>query len=338
MIDLRSDTITKPTKEMLEAMMTAEVGDDVFGDDPTINGLQEKVAEMFGMDAAIYCPSGTMTNQIAMRVVTRPQDEVICHKFSHVYLYEGGGMMYNSMLSPKLLDGNRGKITAAQIAESVNPDDVHFPHTQLVVLENTMNKGGGSVYHLDEIKSVREVCDEKKLKLHLDGARLFNAIVETGDAPSEYGRLFDTISLCFSKGLGAPVGSVLIGNKEVIKQARRVRKALGGGMRQAGYLAAACIYALDHHVDRLKEDHARAGQIAEMLKECHFIEEVMPVDTNIVIAQLSEEYDEQWFLTQLKQEGVLAVAFGKRLVRFVTHLNFDDDQLDLLRDKLKAIS
>ncbi|WP_420576162.1 threonine aldolase family protein [Ekhidna sp.] len=338
MIDLRSDTITKPTKEMLEAMMSAKVGDDVFGDDPTVNTLQEKIADLFGMEDAIYCPSGTMTNQIAMRIHTRPQDEVICHRHSHVYLYEGGGMMYNSMLSPKLLDGDRGRITAEQVVESINPDDIHFPHSKLVVLENTMNKGGGSVYDLEEIKKIRRVCDENDLKLHLDGARFFNAIIKTGENASDYGSLFDTISICFSKGLGAPVGSVLLGTKAQIKEARRVRKVFGGGMRQAGYLAAACIHALDHHVDRLVEDHKRAEKIGQVLQRCAFIEEVMPVDTNIVIGKLTEGKSEKWLLEELEKQGILAVAFGKGLVRFVTHLDFDDADLDQFEAAISKIS
>jgi threonine aldolase len=328
MIDLRSDTITKPTPEMLEAMMSAQVGDDVFGDDPTVNALQEKIASMFGMEDAIYCPSGTMTNQIAMRIHTRPQDEVICHKQSHVYLYEGGGMMYNSMLSPKLLEGDRGRITADQVVESINPDDIHFPKSRLVVLENTMNKGGGSIYDLEEIRKIKKVCDQHGLILHLDGARLFNALVETGEDPKEYGRLFDSISICFSKGLGAPVGSVLLGTKSAVKEARRVRKVFGGGMRQAGYLAAACIYALDHNVDRLKVDHTRARAIGEELIKLPFVEEVLPVDTNIVIARLDENHSEKWFLEELEKKGIKAVGFGKSLVRFVTHLDFGDDDLE----------
>ncbi|NQZ79099.1 MAG: aminotransferase class I/II-fold pyridoxal phosphate-dependent enzyme, partial [Ekhidna sp.] len=280
MIDLRSDTITKPTKGMLDRMMSAKVGDDVFGDDPSVNKLQEDISEMFGMESALYCPSGTMTNQIAMRIHTQPQDEVICHKYSHVYLYEGGGMMANSLISPKLLDGERGHITSDQIVQSISPDDIHFPRTKLVVLENTMNKGGGATYDLDEVARIRQVCNENGLKLHLDGARLFNAIVANGEDPKEYGELFDTISICFSKGLGAPVGSALLGSKTAIKQATRVRKVFGGAMRQAGYLAAACSYAIDNHVERLAEDHARAKAIGSCLEKLSFVEEVLSVDTN----------------------------------------------------------
>lgn len=338
MIDLRSDTITKPTSEMLEAMMSAEVGDDVFGDDPTVNLLQEKISRLFGMEDAIYCPSGTMTNQIGMRILTRPQDEVICHKHSHVYLYEGGGMMYNSMVSPKLLEGNRGMITAEQVRESINPDDIHFPNSRLVVLENTMNKGGGAVYDITDIEAIRKVCDENDLNLHMDGARFFNALAKTGEQPADYGKFFDTISICFSKGLGAPVGSVLLGTKEQMKEAKRVRKVFGGGMRQAGYLAAACIYALDHHTERLKEDHERAQKIGEVLKDLAFIEDVYPVETNIVIGKLVESKSEQWLLEELEKRGVLAVGFGKGLVRFVTHLDFSDDHLNQFADSIKLIS
>lgn len=322
---------------MLDAMMSAQVGDDVFGDDPTVNALQEKVANLFGREAALYCPSGTMTNQIAMRIHTSPQDEVICHKHSHVYLYEGGGMMLNSQLSPKLLEGDRGRITASQIEDSINPDDIHFPKTKLVVLENTMNKGGGSIYDLDEIKKIKSFCDRHNLKLHLDGARLFNALAETGESPDEYGKLFDTISICFSKGLGAPVGSVLLGSNEAIKYARRVRKALGGGMRQAGYLAVACIYALDHHVDRLKEDHARARAIGSVLSTRSYVKEVYPVDTNIVIAELGDRTASE-FLAQLNEAGILAVPFGGNLVRFVTHLDFTDEHLNQFQEALLKIS
>ncbi len=337
MIDLRSDTVTRPTPGMLEAMMSADVGDDVFGDDPTVNELQSKVSALFGMDGALYCPSGTMTNQIAMRVLTKPQDEVVCHKHSHVYLYEGGGMMSNSMLSPKLLDGDRGRVTADQIEESINPDDFHFPRTALVVLENTMNKGGGSIYDLQEIKLIRKVCDKNQLKLHLDGARFFNALTETAENPTQYGKLFDSISLCFSKGLGAPVGSVLIGSKEIITEARRVRKAFGGAMRQSGYLAAACIYALEHQVERLKVDHQLAKSVGSALENLSFVQGVMPVDTNIVIAKLDKAHSESWFLDELKKRDVLAVPFGKNLVRFVTHLDFTEDDLDDFSQVLSLI-
>ncbi len=326
-IDLRSDTLTRPTAGMREAMFSAPVGDDVFGEDPTINALEEKASKLFGMEAAIFCPSGTMTNQIAIRLHTRIQTEVICHKYSHIYLYEGGGIMANSLASVKLLDGDLGKITAAQIAASINPDDVHAPETTLVSLENTMNKGGGSIYTLDEIKPIQALCQEKGLKLHLDGARLFNALVETGESPADWGAHFDTISICLSKGLGCPVGSLLLGSKSDIKRARKVRKVFGGGMRQAGFLAAAGIYALDHQVNRLKEDHARARKLGEMLQGLSIVSEVLPVATNIVIARLVGISPED-FMAKLATKDIKSVKFGPDLVRFVTHHDFGDDQLE----------
>ncbi|MEP0711802.1 GntG family PLP-dependent aldolase [Algoriphagus sp.] len=326
-IDLRSDTVTRPTAGMKDAMFSAPVGDDVFGEDPTVNALEEKAAKLFGMEAAIFCPSGTMTNQIAIRLHTRIQTEVICHKYSHVYLYEGGGIMSNSLASVKLLEGDLGKITATQVKAAINPDDVHAPETTLVSLENTMNKGGGSVYTLDEIKPIREVCDEHGLKLHLDGARLFNALAETGESTTDWGAQFDTISICLSKGLGCPVGSLLLGSKADIKRARKVRKSWGGGMRQAGFLAAAGIYALDHHVARLKEDHSRARSLGEMLLKLPFVQEIYPVTTNIVIARLDGITPEE-FMKKLSDLQIKSVKFGPDLVRFVTHLDFDDEQLE----------
>lgn len=327
LIDLRSDTVTRPTPGMKEAMFYAPVGDDVFGEDPTVNALEEKIAKLFGMEAAIFCPSGTMTNQIAIRLYTGPQREVICHEHSHIYLYEGGGIMANSMASVKLLSGNLGKITFDQVAAAINPDDVHAPETTLVSLENTMNKGGGSIYTLDEIKPIRRLCLEKGIKLHLDGARLFNALVETGESPAAWGAQFDTISICLSKGLGCPVGSVLLGSKVDIKRARKVRKVFGGGMRQTGFLAAAGIYALDHQVDRLKEDHARAKALGKMLEDLPVVSEVFPVATNIVIARL-EGISPESFMNKLAENGIKSVKFGADLVRFVTHHDFGDEGLE----------
>ncbi|MGB3466870.1 MAG: GntG family PLP-dependent aldolase [Cyclobacteriaceae bacterium] len=338
MIDLRSDTVTKPTAPMIEAMMTATVGDDVFDEDPTVLALQEKIAAIFGMEAALYCPSGTMTNQIAIRVNTQPQDEVICDQKSHIYLYEGGGIASNSLISVKLLAGERGILTPDLIGEAINPDDIHFPHSSLVSLENTMNKGGGCYYTLEQIAAISEVCQQHQLKLHLDGARVFNALTETGENPVAYGKYFDTISVCFSKGLGAPVGSALLGSTAAIKQAKRVRKAFGGGMRQAGYLAAACIYALDHHRDRLKEDHDKAVRLGQVLGELPMADEVMPVETNIVIVRLREGFTPDGVLNKLKDHGILGVPFGKKDIRFVTHLDYTDEQLNQSIDILTAMS
>jgi threonine aldolase len=308
-------------------MFTAPVGDDVFGEDPTVNALETKIAALFGMESALFCPSGTMTNQIAIRLHTGPQKEVICHQYSHIYLYEGGGIMANSMASVKLLTGDLGKITASQVAESINPDDVHAPETTLVSLENTMNKGGGSIYTLDEIKPIHALCKEKGIKLHLDGARLFNALVETGESPADWGAQFDTISICLSKGLGCPIGSILLGTKADIKRAKKVRKVFGGGMRQAGFLAAAGIYALDHQVERLKEDHHRARVLGQFLVQAPHVAEVLPVATNIVIARL-EGISPEAYLQQLAAQGIKGVKFGKDLVRFVTHLDFGDEHLE----------
>lgn len=336
--DLRSDTFTKPTASMLEAMMSAEVGDDVFGEDPTINALEDKAAKLFGMEAAIFCPSGTMTNQIAIRVHTQLQDEVICDYRSHIFQYEGGGIASNSGVSVKLLDGDRGRLTAEDILNNINPDDIHKPVTRLVGLENTVNRGGGSYYDINEIRGISKVAEEKKLRLHLDGARLFNALVETGEDPKLYGSLFDTISLCLSKGLGAPVGSVLIGDSEMIKKARRVRKVFGGGMRQAGFLAAAGIYALDHHINRLKEDHERARQIGSVLENASYVKEVMPIDTNIVIFTIADGRTTDEILTKLNENGVLALPFGPREIRMITHLDFTEDMLDWTLKVLKNLS
>ncbi|MGA0555023.1 threonine aldolase family protein [Larkinella sp. VNQ87] len=334
-IDLRSDTVTKPTPAMLEAMFTAEVGDDVLGDDPTVKALEEKAARLFGMEAALFCTSGTMTNQLAIRVHTRPGNDVICDQLSHVYLYEGGGIAVNSLASVSLPQGERGKLTATLVRDHIQPDDLHKPVTRLVCLENTVNKGGGCYYKLPEIAAIRQVCDEHGLRLHLDGARLFNALVETGENPEAYGALFDSISICLSKGLGCPVGSLLLGSAEFIKQARRFRKLMGGGWRQAGYLAAAGIYALDHHVNRLKLDHARARRIGQMLAELPEVEEIYPIETNIVIFRLSENILAADYVATLASKGILAVTFGKHLVRFVTHLDFTDEQLGELELILK---
>jgi threonine aldolase len=336
-IDLRSDTVTTPTPEMLHAMMHAQVGDDVFGEDPTVIALEEKVAQMFGMEAALFCPSGTMTNQIAIRISTQPQDEVICDEKSHVYLYEGGGMASNSLVSVCLLKGNRGRITADMVRKSINPDDIYRPVSRLVCIENTMNKGGGSCYDFDEIRKIHTVCKEYGLQLHLDGARLFNALIAKKDNPKDYGTCFDSISLCFSKGLGAPVGSVLLSSDQGIKKARRVRKVFGGGMRQAGYLAAAGMYALDHHVDRLSEDHQRAAIIGQVLQSCSWVEDVMPVETNIVIFSIEKSIGKEAILQQLKGYDILAVPFGETEIRMVTHLDFNDTMLERLLTVLHSI-
>jgi len=334
-IDLRSDTVTRPSSAMLQAMVEAKVGDDVFGDDPTVSSLEQKAAAMFGMEAALFCPSGTMTNQLAIRVHCSPGNEVICDQLSHIYLFEGGGIALNAFSSVKTLNGDLGRITAEQVLGAINnAEDVHQPVTKLVSLENTMNKGGGSIYDFNEIRKIKQVCTENGLVLHLDGARLFNALVETNETPKDYGQVFDSISICLSKGLGCPVGSLLLGSKDVIKKARRFRKVMGGGWRQAGFLAAAGIYALNNNTDRLKDDHRRAKAIGQILAEKSFVKTVYPVTTNIVIFELSGDLLAKDFVTTMAAKGISCVTFGKQLVRFVTHLDFTDGHLEVFEQKL----
>lgn len=334
-IDLRSDTLTLPTKEMSEVMNNAPLGDDVYGEDPSVNALEEKATAMFGMEAALFCPTGTMTNQLAIKVHTRPGDEVICDKLSHIYLYEGGGIAMNAFSSVRPLEGHLGRITAQMVAENINnAADVHQPITRMVSLENTVNKGGGSIYDFNEIRKIKEVCTANGIILHLDGARLFNALVETPESTLDYGKTFDSISICLSKGLACPIGSLLLGSKPFIAQARRYRKAMGGGWRQAGALAAAGSYALDHHIDLLKADHRRAKAIGEMLAGNSWVEAVYPVSTNIILAQLPQHITATDFVEKLKTKDVHCVSFGKHLVRFVTHIDFSDEQLEALKQEL----
>jgi threonine aldolase len=327
MINLVSDTITRPTPAMLEAMMAARVGDDVFCEDPTVNALEAKAAAMFGKEAALFCPSGTMTNQIALKAHTQPLDEVICDRHSHIYHYEVGGYAFHSGIAIQLLDGDQGRISATQVEAAIKPLQDWLPKSTLVVLENTCNRAGGSYYRLDDMQAIREVCRRRGLKLHLDGARLFNALLESGGTTLEIGAIFDSISICLSKGLGAPVGSLLIGDTAFIKASRRIRKVMGGGMRQAGYLAAAGIYALDNHVERLAEDHARARQIADLLSRLSYVENLRPVSTNIVIFDLVQDLTAARFLEALAEKGVKASSFGTHTVRMVTHLDYTDEML-----------
>ena len=327
MIDFRSDTVTLPTPGMLAYMQAAQLGDDVFGEDPSINALEAKTAGLFGMEAGLFCPSGTMTNQLAIKTHTQAGDEVICEELSHIYQYEGGGIASNSGSSVKLLRGNRGRITADQVLAAINPDDVHKPISKLVSLENTCNRGGGACYDFSEIEAIQKVAKSNGLGLHLDGARIFNAIVHKKEDPKQYGKVFDSISICLSKGLGAPVGSVLLGSTPFIKKARRWRKVFGGGMRQAGSLAAAGIYALDHHVDRLKQDHEKALLIKEALVKKDFVADVFEVETNIVIAKIEGKYNATQLAALLKEHHILVIAMTPALVRFVLHLDITDEML-----------
>ena len=327
MIDLRSDTFTKPSADMLNVMFAAQVGDDVFGEDPTVNELERYSAELFNMEAAIFCPSGTMTNQIAIKCHTQPGDEVICDKVSHVYIYEGGGIAFNSGCQVKTIDGIRGLITAKDVLAAINPDDVHKANTSLVVLENSGNRGGGSCYEFDEIIKIKKVCEENGLKLHLDGARLFNALIAKNQTEKQYGEVFDSISICLSKGLGTPIGSVLLGTTSFIKKARRVRKVMGGGMRQVGYMAAAGLFALHNNINRLASDHRHAKFLAEELLKKDFIGKMMPVETNIVIFEVLSEGGPKTFCERMKKNNILCLPISEKQVRMVTHLDVHTDMI-----------
>ena len=337
LINLLSDTVTQPTQGMRDAMSKAVVGDDVFGEDPTVNALQNRMSSMFNMEAALYCPSGTMTNQIAIKVHTNPLDEMICEYTSHVYQYETAGYAYNSGIGVNLVHGEHGKLTPQLIEKAIKPVYDWLPISKLVVVENSTNKGGGNYYTYDELKAISDCCRKHGLILHLDGARLFNVIVETGDKTEAIGELFDSISICLSKGLGAPVGSVLIGKNDFITQARRFRKVMGGGMRQAGIIANACIYALDHNIDRLVDDNNRAKRIGNILSQLSYVESVSPVMTNIVIFTLKEMMATD-FVELLSQKQIKASAFGEKQVRYVTHLDFDDKMLVELEVRLEALA
>ncbi len=336
-IDYRSDTVTKPSPTMLEKMMHAAVGDDVFGEDPSINELESRTAAMFGFEAGIYCPSGTMTNQVAIKCHTQPGDEVICDENAHIYQYEGGGIAFNSGASVKLLPGNFGRVNAEQVKAAINPDDIHRARTSLVCLENTSNRGGGSCYEFTEMQRIRQLCDEHTLPLHLDGARVWNAIVAQGENAADYGKVFHSISVCFSKSLGCPVGSVLLGSTKLIAKARRIRKAFGGGMRQAGFMAAAGLYALEHNIQRLAEDHAHAKLIGEALAAKPFVKQVFPVQTNIVIAELGPELPAPALVQQLKEHNILSYAIAPDRLRLVLHLDITEAMVDETLQTIKKL-
>ncbi|MCA0153207.1 threonine aldolase family protein [Winogradskyella vincentii] len=337
-IDLRSDTVTKPSKGMLNAMLNAEVGDDVYKEDPTVNALEEKLASMFGMDRALFFPTGSMANQAALKLHTNPGEQVICDKYAHIYNYEGGGASFNSGISCKLVDGDRGMFTAQQAEASINPPDFyHSPLTSLIEVENTTNKGGGACWDFEELKKIREVAHKHNLGYHLDGARLWNALVTLDHKPKKYGELFDTISVCLSKGLGCPIGSVLIGNNELMQHAIRIRKIFGGGMRQVGYLAAAGLYALDNNIERLKQDHLKAKEIGEVLESLTFIKKVEPIETNIIIFELKDSVSEKDFLNTLTEKNIHIIGMGSNKLRMVTHLDYIDEMHDSHLKILKSL-
>ena len=336
-IDVRSDTVTKPTPGMLKAMMNAKIGDDVFGEDPSINELEKVSAEMFGMESGLFCPSGTMTNQIAIKCHTQPGDEVICDESAHIYQYEGGGIAFNSSASVKLLYGDRGRINAMQVKAAINPDDNHKANTSIVCLENTSNRGGGSCYDFAEIKKIKQVCVENDLSFHLDGARLWNALVAKNESPAQYGEVFDSISICLSKGLGCPVGSVLLGKREFIQKARRIRKVFGGGMRQGGFVAAAGIYALQNNIERLKQDHDNAKQIGEVIAKSSIAKFVLPIETNIIIFETMATATAQEIVEKLKQKNILCNTVAPDRVRFVVHLDITREMVDKTIEIIKNI-
>lgn len=337
LIDLRSDTVTQPSQGMKDAMHTAPLGDDVFGEDPSIIELETYAAALFGKEKALFCPSGTMTNQIAIKCHTQPGDEVICDEYSHVYQYEGGGIAFNSSASVRLLQGNRGRITADQVKEAIQPDDIHKPHSSLVVLENTANRGGGSCYDFNDILEIGKVCADNKLAFHIDGARLFNAMIAKNENPAQYGKAFDTLSICLSKGLGAPVGSLLLGDAHFIKKAKRIRKVFGGGMRQAGSLAAAGLYALKNNVQRLSIDHDHAKLIEAALLNKSFIKEVLSVETNILIAETLPTFNLPGFIADMKEKGILFLSLSPNRFRMVTHLDITPDMIQKLTETINTI-
>ena len=339
-VNLISDTVTRPGAGMLEAMMHARVGDDVFKEDPTVNELESKVAAFFGMEAALFFPSGTMTNQTGIKLHTHPGEQLICDKFAHVYNYEGGGVSFNSGVSCKLVDGNRGMMTAEQVEAAINPPDFyHSPLTSLVCVENTTNKGGGACWDFQELINIRNVCDAHGLALHLDGARLWNALVAREETPLQYGELFDTISVCMSKGLGCPVGSLLVGTKAHMEKALRIRKVLGGGMRQAGYLAAAGLYALENNIERLKEDHRKARELGDLWASKSFVSYVAPVETNIVIFELDSDIINDTKMTEvLGKKGIRLIGMGQGKLRMVTHLDYTGQMHDYTCSVIQELS
>jgi threonine aldolase len=340
MINLISDTVTKPTPRMLDFMMSAKVGDDVFKNDESTNALEEKVARFFNKEAALFFPSGTMANQTAIKLHTEPGDQVICDHYSHIYNYEGGGASFNSGVSCKLIKGDRGRIAAEQVKQAINPPDFyHSPRTRLVSLENTTNKGGGACYELQEIKAIKEVCTSHGLAFHLDGARLWNALVAKNHDPKEYGAQFDTISVCFSKGLGAPIGSALLGSKAFIDKALRIRKILGGGMRQVGYLASAASFAMDHHFERLAIDHRKAKELSTALSAIKWVKSIEPTETNIVIFNIdTENSTAEDIIQKFKAQHIDLIAMDSSKLRFVTHLDYSDQDHDHVLQTLKNMA
>ena len=335
MIDLRSDTITKPSAKMLDAMLKAKVGDDVYGEDPTVKHLENLVADYFGMDRAMFFPSGTMANQVAIKLHTNPGDQVIAHKYSHVYNYEGGGASFNSGVSFKLLDGEKGIFSTDELTSAINPKDFyHAPLSKLVSLENTTNKGGGHCWDFNDFESIKKICIDNNLGLHMDGARIWNSIIAKNDNPKLYGNIFDTVSVCLSKGLGCPIGSILVGKKNFIDKAIRIRKILGGGMRQVGYLAAAGLYAIQNNISRLLIDHERAKELSLKFLSKDFIKTINDVETNIIILELKESVQKKTIIDYFSKNEIVFDWFsmGPEKIRIVTHLDYSKDNHNYLME------
>jgi threonine aldolase len=339
-IDLRSDTVTRPTPGMRAAMAAADVGDDVFGEDPTVNAVQEKLAAMLGKEAAMFVPSGTMSNQIGVRVHCSPGDELLCEAGCHIYNYEQGGFAQLSGVVARPVEGDYGVLRVEQLAGLIRPDNVHLVRTRLVCLENTHNRGGGRVQPYDEVQRIGAWARSNGLATHMDGARLFNAVVASGIGAAKWAEHFDTVSVCFSKGLGAPVGSALSGPRELIERAHRHRKLFGGSMRQVGVIAAGALYALEHHVDRLVEDHAKAQRLADAIRDTDGLELRPPeVDTNLVIYRVDPRLGTAAeFSARLKRRGVLINAFGGQLMRAVTHLDVSEADVAQAIDVLREVA
>lgn len=329
-IDLRSDTVTKPSPGMFEAMTKAELGDDVLGDDPTVIKLQERMAKLFGTEAALFVPSGSMANQTAIKAQCESGDEIITHQDNHIYHYEAGAPAGLSGCSIRFLHGEDGQFTADDVKAALRPTESHFPQSKLVIIENTHNRGGGSVWSIERIKAIHDVSREHNLSLHLDGARLWNACAVSGLSPADYSQYFDSVSACFSKGLGAPVGSAVMGSHELIRRCHRFRKMFGGGMRQAGILAGAAMYALDNNVERLKDDHANAKKLANALVEMpHVTIDPNNVPSNILYFDLDDNYmTAKELCEKMESTGVRMLAIGPQRVRAVTHLDVSDSDTD----------
>ena len=336
--DFRSDTVTRPSKGMLNAMQKALIGDDVLGDDPTVKYLESMASEIFGMEAGLFCPSGTMTNQIAINVHCKPGEELICSPLSHIYNYEGGGVAFNSGVQIRTAGDKYGRISAEEVESLIQPEiDIHAAQTSLIVVENTSNKGGGTCLGLPLLKKIYNISKKHGINYHLDGARLFNAMVRDNETPKQYD-FFDSISICLSKGLGAPIGSLLLSNKDFIEQGRRVRKRLGGGMRQSGYLAAAGIYALKNNINRLGEDHLLAQKIKDILKELDYVAEIKPVQSNIILFRVIKSINPSDLFNHLQKNGVYIILMDKEWMRIVTHLDISKKHFQMLSESLYSFS